>query len=251
MNYNCKTVNIVWIERGIILTIIYYIIKYNKKLKNKIIIINNKLYCQFFKILFPKLKFEIYKNHNKSNFYFNIRKIIKEQDIIIDYLSNYNEIINTNKISLIPWYDMNDPLIVYKYDDKKKLNIYQHKFFIKNFSNCKRGNYNGIIWDAIIENNITQKYIYVSNNNYNQFMLLFNNFLKSNYTNTVVEIPKIYYITKSIDNNPKKNIDNNPKENTNNNPKENTDNKIDKILNIITNKIRKVNDILSLNKQVK
>ena len=71
--------------------------KYNVLLK-KIIIIENSKYITILKILFPKLKFK--KNDMKNNnkyFYFNIRKIIKQQDIIIDYLNNYDNYINTNK----------------------------------------------------------------------------------------------------------------------------------------------------------
>ncbi len=194
MYNNCKIVNIVWIERGIILTLIYYIIKYYDKLQTNIIIVDNELYCNFLRTLFPKLSFKMYKEHEDINFYFNIRKIIRQQDIIIDYISNYNNIINTSKISLIPWYDMNDPLIVYKYNSKKKLNINKYKDFIKKFSNCKRGNYNSMMWDSIIENNIIKKYIIFSKNNYNQFIQFLNNFIKSNYTNTIIEKPKIIYV---------------------------------------------------------
>ena len=89
---------------------------------------------------------------------------------------------------------MNDPLIVYKYNSKKKININKYKDFIKKFSNCKRGNYNGMMWDSIIENNIIKKYILFSKNNYNQFILFLNNFIKSNYTNTIIEKPKIIYV---------------------------------------------------------
>ena len=194
MYNNCKTVNIIWIERGIILTIIYYILKYHDELLNKKIIIDNEAYCKFFRILFPKLKFNIYDTHHKLNFYFNFRRIIKNQDIIIDYLSNYDNIINASKIALIPWYDTNDPIIVYKYNSKKELKVNKYKTFIKEFSNCKRGNYNGVIWDAIIENKIIKRYIAFSKNNYNQFLTFFNNFIKSNYTNTVIEKPQMFYV---------------------------------------------------------
>ena len=88
LNYNeCKIVNVVWIERGILITIIYYILKKYKILLDKILIIDNKRYCKFLKIIFPELKFKTFKKHSSNNFYFNIRKIIKNQDIIIDYLA--------------------------------------------------------------------------------------------------------------------------------------------------------------------
>ena len=211
-NNQCKMINIVWIERGILLTLIYYIIKKYDNLKNKIIIIDNLKYIKLLNIFFPKLKFSIFKTHKSSNFYFNIRSIIKKQDIIIDYISNYNDIINTAKISLVPWFDMNDPLICYEYNENKKLYINNTSNFIKNFSYYKRCSYNNTFWDLYIENYIFKKYnlnIIVKdyapsfrNINPHSASLFhinfFNNFIKSNYTNTVIEIPKVYYIQKLI-----------------------------------------------------
>lgn len=195
---NCKIVNIVWIERGILITIIYYILKKYIILLNKIIIINNNEYCKFFKIIFPELKFSIFKKHTNDNFYFNIRKIIKNQDIIIDYLANYHKIIFTNKITLLPWYDMNDPVIVYQFNSKYKIKTKKYRFFINNFSKCNRANYYNTIWDAFIEYSVLKKYIKFNKkiNIYN-FLNLINNFLKTTYTNTV-EKSKIYYINRNI-----------------------------------------------------
>ena len=119
---NCNLVNTIWIDKGIVIILIYYIMKYYNKLKKKIIIIKNYKYINICKILFTKLNFMTYKIHDSNNFYFNIRHIIYNQDIIIDYINNYDNFINTNKINLIPWYDMNDPLITYKYSYNKKKN---------------------------------------------------------------------------------------------------------------------------------
>jgi hypothetical protein len=87
-------INIIWIDRGIILTIIYYILKYYKKILNKNIIINNHIYREFVSFLFPKLKFSKFEKHKSNNFYFNIRERIKDQDIFIDYLKNYTYFFN-------------------------------------------------------------------------------------------------------------------------------------------------------------
>lgn len=218
-NNQCNMINIVWIDRGIILTIIYYILKKYDILLKKTIIINNLRYINFLKILFPKLKFDKFKKHKSTNFYFNIRNIIKYQDIIIDYLDNYDEIINTNKISLIPWFDMNDILISYEYKASNKLNINNLKIFIKNFSNCRRSNYNQQIWDIFIENYILQKYLsFDKNTNISSFLNFFNNFIKSNYTDTVIYYPKIYYINNPTPNIPSNNLSNNtPSNNLSNN----------------------------------
>ena len=199
LNYNeCKIINIVWIERGILITIIYYILKKYIMLLNKIIIIDNIKYCKFLKIIFPKLKFNIFNKHNDNNFYFNIRKIIRNQDIIIDYLANYSKIINTKKISLLPWYDMNDPIIIYQFNSKNKIKIKKYKYFIINFSQCKRGNYYNKIWDAFIESTILYKYVKFNKNiNFHYLFNMINNFLKSTYAYTI-ERPKIYYINNQL-----------------------------------------------------
>jgi len=191
---NCKIVNIVWIERGILITIIFYILKKYIILLNKIIIINNKEYCKFLKIIFPELKFSIFRKHTNYNFYFNIRKIIKNQDIIIDYLANYHKIIFTNKITLLPWYDINNPIIVYRFNSKYEIKTKKYKIFINKFSKCNRVNYYNNMWDI----SVLKKYIKFNKkiNIYN-FLNLINNFLKTIYTNTV-EKSKIYYTNRNI-----------------------------------------------------
>lgn len=156
----CNLFNQVWIDRGIMLTIIYYLTKYYNKIKNKNIIIENKLYRNFAGELFPELLFSKYKKDNPNNFYFNIRKIIKNKDIIIDYLKSYDTTINTKKINVIPWYDANDPIVAYKYNKKYKAKTpYSYLNFMNNFSKCRRENYtNGIVWDVYMENKILKKY---------------------------------------------------------------------------------------------
>jgi hypothetical protein len=47
---------------------------------------------------------------------------------------------------------MNDILITYEYDKNKNMNYNKIKKFIKEFSYCKRGNYNNQIWDLYVEN---------------------------------------------------------------------------------------------------
>ena len=72
----CSLMSMVWIDRGIILTLIYQLVKNYKSIVNKKIIINNPEYRSFLSILFPDLVFRKYDQHNKNNFYFNIRQII-------------------------------------------------------------------------------------------------------------------------------------------------------------------------------
>jgi hypothetical protein len=162
-NNNCNIVNTVWIDKGIILTVLYYLIKKYNKLLNKKIIIEITRYRILFKILFPKLNFYSFEKDDKNNFYFNIRKIIKKQDVIIDYINNYDYIIQASKIKLVPWFDMNDILISYIYNEKEKLYLDKYLNFIINFNKCRRGNYNNEIYDKYIENKIFEQYLNFNN----------------------------------------------------------------------------------------
>jgi hypothetical protein len=181
---NCNTVNIVWIERGIILIIIYNILENYNKLKNKKIYLSNKKLIVFFSYIFSELKF-IDTFTNKKNIYiFNIRNSIYNSGVVIDYLSNYSDFIPTNKIWLVPYYDMNDPLIMFEYNMNKKLNVQIYDEYFKQFSNCYRGNYmnKGIIWDILFENYIIKK---ADKFGIDKLYFLINNFVNSKYTDTI------------------------------------------------------------------
>ena len=204
-NTKCKIVNTVWIERGIILTILYYLIKKYDLIINKIIIIENAKYRILFKLLFPKLIFEKYEKDNKKNFYFNIRKIIKKQDIIIDYINNYDDFINTSKIKLVPWFDMNDILVSYIYNSNKKINIDKYLNFIINFNKCRRADYYNNIYDNIMEHKIFNLYLKNNKNiNINNLNYIINKYIKGNYTNTVnnyvipLQEQKIYNVNTNL-----------------------------------------------------
>lgn len=185
---NCKLINIVWIDRGILLSIIAYIINSYQKLLNKNNIINIKHYRYLLRNFFPDLKFYKYKGDDNNNFYFNIRTIIKKQNVVIDYLHNYDNEIATSKLQLIPWYDTNDPLIIYELNDNT-INARKYKSFIKKFSSCRRGNYFGHPWDICIETLIFNKYQKLMMvDNYKKIIDLFNKTLMSNYMNTGVYI---------------------------------------------------------------
>jgi hypothetical protein len=186
-NNTCKIINTVWIDRGIILTILYYLTKKYDKLKEKIVIINNSKYRRLFRLLFPKLIFKKYKKHDNQNFYINIRTIIRKQDVIIDYINNYIEFINTDKIKLVPWFDMNDILITYIYNYKKKKYIAKYIDHITEFNKCKRANYNNKIYDKFIEDKIFNLYIDNKKNSINLVNLIkiINGYTGINYTDTV------------------------------------------------------------------
>jgi hypothetical protein len=239
---NCKPVNIVWIERGILLTIIYFVLKYYDILKYKIIIVDNALYCEFLNYIFKKLIFKKFKKHKSYNFYFNIRKIIKKQDIIIDYIHNYDNTIDTDKLYLVPWYDMNDILVAYKYDKHESVKVKKYKRFIDGFSKCRRGNYNNVIWDMFIEFEIYKKYM--NFNRHFNVMDIFNSMndiIESNYTNTIEK--KYYYIP--VENNISTYIQPNMNSVQNNEivNKNDNNNAVTDLLKIMNNKLKSLGNV--------
>jgi len=204
-NNNCNIVNTVWIDKGIILTVLYYLIKKYNKLLNKKIIIEITRYRILFKILFPKLNFYSFEKDDKNNFYFNIRKIIKKQDVIIDYINNYDYIIQASKIKLVPWFDMNDILISYIYNEKEKLYLDKYLNFIINFNKCRRGNYNNEIYDKYIENKIFDLFLVNNKNmNLNDLNDIINSYIRDDYTDTVnnyiipLQEQKIYKVNTTV-----------------------------------------------------
>lgn len=204
-NNNCNIVNTVWIDKGIILTVLYYLIKKYNKLLNKKIIIEITRYRILFKILFPKLNFYSFEKDDKTNFYFNIRKIIKKQDVIIDYINNYDYIIQASKIKLVPWFDMNDILISYIYNEKEKLYLDKYLNFIINFNKCRRGNYNNEIYDKYIENKIFDLFLVNNKNmNLNDLNDIINSYIRDDYTDTVnnyiipLQEQKIYKVNTTV-----------------------------------------------------
>lgn len=236
--YNCKIVNIVWIDRGILLIIIYYIIKYYNKLIYKNIIIQNKNYRNILSLLFFKLKFKKFTKHRKNNFYFNIRQTIYNKNIFINYIKNY-EYVNANKIRLIPWYDSNDPIISFRYNKNRKLYINDDINYIRSFSLCKRANINNTYWDIYIEHLIFNKYYQLFGIN---IYSIFNNYLLSEYIYSNLynkfEYPRIYYNEKSL-----VNIESDKKKSDNNILKIDNDN-FNLLIELFNKKIDIINNIL-------
>ena len=246
---NCRIVNIVWIDRGIILSIIYFILKYYDELVNKVVIITEDMYRIYVKSLFPKLKIKDYKKHKSNNFYFNIKKIIKNQDIIIDFVNNYKESINTSRVYLVPWFNMYDPLIAYRFKNEEEMKIDKYIPFINNFSKCLRANYsNNIWWDILVENKIMIRYnkFNPTNSLINQINL-FNHFIIKNYkylTYSSIQYPKVFYknvIPVDVTNYLKKisSLEDKIKH-----IEINSQQKMDNLIDILNNKIKLINNLI-------
>lgn len=248
MDNKCKLVNVVWIERGILLVIIACMLKKYKMLLNRNIIIDNDRYREFMKILFPTHKFQKYSQHHQNNFYFNIRKIIYMQDIIIDYANNYDDAIFTKKVNLVPWYDMNDILIYYSFDQTKVTNFKNLLVDLKFFSKCTRGNYYGHVWDAYIESSVFHLYTKFHKTKNSKYLLqLVNKFLLDEYTSVpattnIIEMPQIYYVNQQSNHNVNQDNDVQIKQ-TIKKLEINNDNAINNLIELISNKLEIINSI--------
>ena len=180
MNFKCNMVNMIWIDRGIILTIINFITKFYNEIMNKKIYIENNMYRKIISKIFKNMNFT--NKVGKNTFYFNIRKIIKKQDIVIDHIKNNAGYINGDYFMLVPYYDNNDPLIAYRYSKKSKKDVNLILKSTNSFSRCGRGNYNNTIWDFYIEHYIINKYCkFFNNSKCNDVIKFINNHLNYSY----------------------------------------------------------------------
>ena len=167
--------NNIWIDRGIIISLVYYISNNIKDIKKKKLMIDNKNIRSIIKILFPDIIIKKYVNTNTNSININIKNH-NNKGICIDYVKNYDKFINTDYIKLIPWCDINDPLILYKYNIKVKINKYKILDKIKNFSLkvLKYDENNPTKWNFLIEKKIFNKHNIIYNNIDCKYIILSN-----------------------------------------------------------------------------
>jgi hypothetical protein len=163
-------------NKGILLALLYFILKKYKHLINLKIKINLSKYQKILKLLFSDLKFSSSK---KDTFKININT--KEQgDLNITYI-NFLEEIKANKIYIVPWFDGDNPLIMFM-KSKKIQNINEVNKKIVDWHNCSRTQlYNKFNnYDEFIENSILNKYIKFNNKwSYNDLITYINTSLSN------------------------------------------------------------------------
>lgn len=153
--------NIIWEKKSIMLGIIFYLTKYHNNLKQDKIIIDNEMFRRIAKILFPDLRIK----KKGDGFNINIRNNVKN-GLIINNINNLDKIEN-KKIRLLPWYDKDNPIIMFVHD-KTESNIDKKKKDLKEFSKYRRfvrrylpnhvSLYCGDIWDSYTEYRILKRY---------------------------------------------------------------------------------------------
>ena len=165
MNHNLE-----WEDKNIILSLFLYLTLNYRELKDKVIIINHQFFMSIAKEFFFKLTFK----HNDKNKYKNkvhiyIKEISKKSGLYINNIHNFESIYNY-KISLIPWYDIQNPLIMFYKEEGKQVmdkdDVY--KSIIKFNKHLRYKNYNVVglnkyrcpvkVWDSYYEIEIMKKF---------------------------------------------------------------------------------------------
>ncbi len=167
-NKNCQSHNIVWENKGIVLGILNFLVDNYQNIKKKRIIINHRKTRYLIRKLFPKLS--IIKKGKKDDFWINIRTIVKPKyGLVINHIDNLDKI-NAKEVYLIPYYDPDNPIIMYIHSGKNVLKRDKIETKIKKFTECERGKEYGTsnyitrmckiqTWDPYMEYEILVKYL--------------------------------------------------------------------------------------------
>jgi len=154
-------------QYGILLSVMHFLLE-NNNLKKSTIVIDHKKYRKLLQELFPDFSFA----KNGNGFSINIKNS-NHRDLVINNVNNLNNI-KTDNVHLVPWTESNNPVVMYKYDERQpsknvKDMISQFRSFSKDDDN--KG------WEGRTENKIIERYI-KQYNKYNKEDL--ENYLKSN-----------------------------------------------------------------------
>lgn len=237
--------NIIWEDKGIILGLIKYIMKYNELLLHTDIIIENKQIRHILISLFNHHSFKKkYINDKKNSFYISIKsnQYNKLPDdlpkLIINNLKNI-DVLHTKKITLLPWYDEDNPIVMFEYNknniktfDNAFNKIYKFKKYrLKSWSKYTTyidNLYNMQTWDTYIEYQIIKNYCTLYNQNFVNIHNFIYSVLKNPYFTNIkfkpIYVPVINQIYAKNDNNKE-------------------------LLKMIVKKINNVNDLLNINKK--
>jgi len=153
-------------KRGILLGIIFYLTRHHELLKKKTIIIQHDKYHKIITKLFTELNIKKYQSSD-DDFVINIQNNVRN-GLIINNLNNINKI-KSDKVTLLPWYDRNNPIVMFEYHKHRHTDINETIKRIENFSETERfEGYKSInfieakckirFWDTYAEHNILKHY---------------------------------------------------------------------------------------------
>ncbi len=145
-------------HKGILLSLILWITKYQSKLSNKLIQINLSKYQIPLAKLFPNLKWISSLNSNQKIFNIQIQSQLLG-DLNIGYIDTYTKI-NSAKVYLAPWSDPDNPIVMFVPNNKTQ-NIQKIKSQIVSMDKTQTQKLT--LWSSQIEQKIFDQYFKTSN----------------------------------------------------------------------------------------
>jgi hypothetical protein len=213
-NYNKPNYNeLIWEEKGMILGVIKFLTQNIHKYSE--INIDNKLFYKVIKFLFPQVK--INKSYNDNDKSLNIyvkRNNVKNNGLIINNLDNLDEIKTKKKyFSLLPWFNYENPIVMFKFDEKQKNHdiddlykkikkVHKKRMRYMDIGNVPLDGYKCkfVFWDILYEYKILNKYCEKFDGSpsilYKLLNKYFNNFNCSEITNNIIylSVPQPYQV---------------------------------------------------------
>jgi hypothetical protein len=183
--------NIIIEDRGIIVGIMYYILKRINRLFNKIIVIHDKRIRDIIKYFFYDLNIK----KAGDGFQINIRNNNHNSGLIINNLNNLPEKIHAKKVYYLLWFNKDNPIVMYEYEqnkikDKNKIKKDFDNFYRTLHEMCKVAEWN-VTSDNDIIKKFTKRYIiYGNTEKISNYISCYVN----NYLNCEKEIMMVPYI---------------------------------------------------------
>ncbi len=162
----------IWEDKSIIIGIFVYLIKYHDILKKyrRRVVIDNFPYRNIIQFFFFDLKIRKQnKPHYKKPLIINIKNVRDEGSIYINNINNFRDL-NSKKIRILPWYDLDNPVVIFEkmenYErdvDIVKKDITYFTKYIRRLPTGIRGSTKGNcivdIWDAYYEIKILDLFV--------------------------------------------------------------------------------------------
>jgi hypothetical protein len=153
-------------NRGVILGIMSFILSKINKIKKKGLVISDTKCRYIIGILFPDIPIHLFSLNHEYQFH-----LFEEatDGMIIHHLHQI-PIIHAKKVMILPWYDINNPIIMYRYHSKK---IYKKEKLLSNLEEFNKhqrfhfypANRNPMFicglrtWDSFMESQIIYTYL--------------------------------------------------------------------------------------------
>lgn len=155
--------DIIWENRGIALGIMSYLLKRHETMKDRRIVIGNDKMRRAMRVLFGDLSFAKFGRGFKVNI-----KNDRRAGLVINNLNNLSRI-NASRAVVLPWYDPDNPMVMFRHRKNKRYDIDALRNSARRFSQRERfanygppnyfeQKYSLPIWDGRAEYAILSEY---------------------------------------------------------------------------------------------